>query len=208
MVFGEYWDACDYSDGVLNYNQDAHSSAPLRWCDATGGVAAAFDFTTKGVLQEAVGRKEYWRLTDSQGRPPGVMGVWPSRAVTFLDNHDTGSTLQHWPFPTSHLPEGYAYLLTHPGTPTVFFDHMWEEELGACIKELLQVRIRNKLNCRSKVVVKKSTNDAYAAIIDGRVAVKIGFGDWSPNQAGATYKGKGFKLASSGFQYAVWEAEV
>jgi alpha-amylase len=24
MAFGEYWDACDYTDGVLNYNQDAH----------------------------------------------------------------------------------------------------------------------------------------------------------------------------------------
>lgn len=35
---------------------------------------------------------QYWRLCDSQGKPPGVMGWWPSRAVTFLDNHDTGST--------------------------------------------------------------------------------------------------------------------
>lgn len=35
---------------------------------------------------------QYWRLRDAQGKPPGVMGWWPSRAVTFLDNHDTGST--------------------------------------------------------------------------------------------------------------------
>ena len=41
--------------------------------------------------QEAV-KGEYWRLRDAQGKPPGVMGWWPSRAVTFLDNHDTGST--------------------------------------------------------------------------------------------------------------------
>ena len=26
----------------------------------------------------------------TQGRPPGVLGLWPSRAVTFLENHDTG----------------------------------------------------------------------------------------------------------------------
>lgn len=45
----------------------------------------------QGILQEAVGRKEYWRLIDSQGRPPGVLGLWPSRAVTFLENHDTGA---------------------------------------------------------------------------------------------------------------------
>ena len=34
-------------------------------------------------------RCEYWRLKGADGRPPGVMGWWPSRAVTFLENHDT-----------------------------------------------------------------------------------------------------------------------
>lgn len=38
--------------------------------------------------------------------------MWPSRAITFLENHDTGSTLNHWPFPGKHLGEGYAYIIT------------------------------------------------------------------------------------------------
>lgn len=42
-------------------------------------------------MQEAV-KGQFWRLRDSQGKPPGVIGWWPSRAVTFIDNHDTGST--------------------------------------------------------------------------------------------------------------------
>ncbi|KIY91500.1 hypothetical protein MNEG_16464, partial [Monoraphidium neglectum] len=75
MAFGEYWDACDYSDGVLNYNQDGHRQRTINWCDQTGGTAAAFDFTTKGILQEALGRNELWRLVDSQGRPPGMVGM-------------------------------------------------------------------------------------------------------------------------------------
>ncbi|KAL2904364.1 Alpha-amylase 3 chloroplastic [Bienertia sinuspersici] len=37
-------------------------------------------------------RCEYWRLSDPKGKPPGVVGWWPSRAVTFIENHDTGST--------------------------------------------------------------------------------------------------------------------
>jgi hypothetical protein len=45
----------------------------------------------------------------------------------FIDNHDTGSTLNHWPFPSHHLEEGYAYILTHPGTPCVFYDHLYQE---------------------------------------------------------------------------------
>ena len=46
-----------------------------------------------GILQEAMGRGEYWRLIDSQGRPPGLLGMWPSRAVSFIENHDTGARL-------------------------------------------------------------------------------------------------------------------
>lgn len=99
----------------------AHRQRTINWCDSTGGTAAAFDFTTKGILQEAVARREYWRLSDSQGRPPGVIGMWPSRGITFIDNHDTGSTLNHWPFPSRHLTEGYTYILTHPGASCLMY---------------------------------------------------------------------------------------
>lgn len=43
-------------------------------------------------LMQAIERCEYWRLSDEKGKPPGVVGWWPSRAVTFIENHDTGST--------------------------------------------------------------------------------------------------------------------
>jgi len=209
MAFGEYWDACDYTDGVLNYNQDSHRQRTVNWCDGTGGTAAAFDFTTKGILQEAVSRKEYWRLVDGQGRPPGVMGMWPSRAITFIDNHDTGSTLNHWPFPSSHVAEGYAYLITHCGTPCIFYDHFYEEKGGLrkAILDLMALRKRNGINCRSKVVVKKSTADVYAAVIDDKIAMKIGPGDWSPNQSGVRVNGKELKLSCSGYNWAVWEGQ-
>jgi hypothetical protein len=35
--------------------------------------------------------------------PPHPSHLRPSRAITFIDNHDTGSTLNHWPFPSHHL---------------------------------------------------------------------------------------------------------
>ena len=44
---------------------------------------------TKPGWRAWVQRGEYWRLKDAVGKPPGVMGWWPSRAVTFLENHDT-----------------------------------------------------------------------------------------------------------------------
>ncbi|THF99614.1 hypothetical protein TEA_004059 [Camellia sinensis var. sinensis] len=48
-------------------------------------------FLLQGILHSAL-HNQYWRLIDPQGKPTGVMGWWPSRAVTFLENHDTGST--------------------------------------------------------------------------------------------------------------------
>lgn len=174
LAFGEYWDTCSYSDGVLSYSQDSHRQRTIDWCDATGGTCAAFDFTLKGILQEAVSRQEYWRLVDSQGKPPGVLGLWSSRAITFLENHDTGSTLQHWPFPWENVSEGYAYLLTHPGTPCIFFDHFfYDENIKNDILKLIDIRKRFGLDYKADVVVQKAYNDVYAALINKKLAMKV-----------------------------------
>ncbi|KAJ8538228.1 hypothetical protein K7X08_014768 [Anisodus acutangulus] len=87
---GEYRDTCNYKGSYLDYNQDSHRQRIINWIDGTGKLSTAFDFTTKAILQEAV-KGEFWRLCVSKGKPPGVMGWWPSRAVTFIVNHDTGS---------------------------------------------------------------------------------------------------------------------
>ena len=201
MAFGEYWDTCSYQDGVLSYNQDGHRQRTVDWCDATGGTCAAFDFTLKGILQEAVSKQEYWRLVDNQGRPSGVLGLWPSRAVTFLENHDTGSTLQHWPFPWEHVSAGYAYLLTHPGTPCVFFDHFYyDETIKQDVLKLIEIRKRYGISSKSEVVVQRAYNDVYAAIVNKKVAVKVGPGDYSPNLGGS----KEWKMLHSGKNFAVW----
>lgn len=78
----------------------------------------AFDFTTKGVLHAAMGGK-LWRMRDQNGKPPGLIGWWSEKAVTFVDNHDSGSTQNYWPFPSDKVMQGYAFILTHHGIPSV-----------------------------------------------------------------------------------------
>ena len=77
-----------------------------HWCTSTGGLSSAFDFTTKGILQEAIYTSDYSRLADAQGRPAGLIGIKPAHASTFIENHDTGSTQRHWPFPYEHILQG------------------------------------------------------------------------------------------------------
>ncbi|XP_050943744.1 probable alpha-amylase 2 isoform X2 [Cucumis melo] len=199
---GEYWDSCNYNGHDLDYNQalnaDGHRQRIINWIDGTGQLSAAFDFTTKGVLQEAV-KGQLWRLCDCRGKPPGVMGWWPSRAVTFLDNHDTGSTQAHWPFPANHIMEGYAYILTHPGIPTVFYDHFydWGDSVHDEIVKLIDIRKHQDINSRSSVKILEARSDLYSAIIGENLCMKIGDGSWCP--------GTEWTLATYGCRYAVWQ---
>lgn len=48
--------------------------------------------------------------------------------------------------------QGYAYLLTHPGTPSVFYDHIFSHYKSE-IAALISLRKRNKVNCRSVVSI-------------------------------------------------------
>ncbi|XP_009106267.1 probable alpha-amylase 2 [Brassica rapa] len=195
---GECWDSCNYNGHGLDYNQDSHRQRIINWIDATGQRSAAFDFTTKGILQEAV-MGQYWRLRDAQGKPPGVMGWWPSRAVTFLDNHDTGSTQAHWPFPSHHIMEGYAYILTHPGIPCVFYDHFydWGSSIHDQIVKLIDVRRRQDIHSRSTIRILEAKSNLYAAIVGEKLCMKLGDASWCPS-------GREWTLATSGHRYAVW----
>lgn len=119
FAVGEVWNSLSYrQDGKPNYNQDSHRNELAGWVRTAGGIVTAFDFTTKGILQQAV-LDELWRLKDSNGNPPGMIGILPQNAVTFIDNHDTGSTQNIWPFPSNKIMQGYTYILTHPGIPSI-----------------------------------------------------------------------------------------
>ncbi|XP_049403076.1 alpha-amylase 3, chloroplastic [Solanum stenotomum] len=199
FAVGEFWDSLVYTYGEMDHNQDLHRQRIIDWINATNGTAGAFDVTTKGILHSAIERCEYWRLSDQKGKPPGVVGWWPSRAVTFIENHDTGSTQGHWRFPGGKEMQGYAYILTHPGTPSVFFDHIFSGYQSE-IRNLISLRKRNKINCRSMVVITKAERDVYAAVIDDKVAVKIGPGHYEPPSGHQRWK-----MAAEGNNYKVWE---
>ncbi len=197
---GEIWTDLDYN------NVNAHRQLLMNYINGTDGTCAAFDFTTKGLLNKALTDSEYWRLKDSEGKPAGAIGWWPQKSVTFVDNHDTGPSgdcavgQNHWPVPCGSVMQGYAYILTHPGIPTVYYLHVYDWALRASIKALIDVRKAAGITSTSAVSIQAAQTGLYAAIINGTagpVAMKIGPNSWSPS-------GSGWTLATSGTNYAVW----
>ncbi len=190
----EIWDDLDIN------NPDSHRQALCDWMDAAGKKIKVFDFTTKGLLQRAISYGEYWRLKDRNGQPSGLIGWWPGNSVTFIENHDTqerqGSGNKAWPFPYSKIAEGYAYILTHPGIPCVFWPHYFESNARAAIDAMIKIRIKNGINSRSSVSILAASDNIYAALIDGKVAVKLGSKLWDP--------GNGWVKKIEGQNYTIW----
>ncbi|CAA2979246.1 alpha-amylase [Olea europaea subsp. europaea] len=203
FAVGELWNSLSPGqDGKPDYNQDRHRNELVQWVQNAGGSVTAFDFTTKGILQAAV-QGELWRLKDSKEKPPGMIGILPQNAVTFIDNHDTGSTQKIWPFPAEKVSLGYAYILTHPGIPSVFYDHFFDWGKKEEISKLSLIRSRNGISPTSKVRIMASDSDLYVAMIDDKIIVKIG-----PKMDLGNLIPPNYKVATSGTDYAVWEKNV
>ncbi|KAG6537570.1 hypothetical protein ZIOFF_002664 [Zingiber officinale] len=223
IAVAEFWSSLAYdNDGKPDYDQDGSRQELVNWVQQVGGSAAAFDFTTKGVLQAAV-QGELWRMKDQQGKAPGMMGWWPEKAVTFIDNHDTGSTQKLWPFPSDKIMQGYAYILTHPGIPSIvyisdpcislstnihkinslhilqFYDHLFDWGLKEQISELAAIRMQNEIHPGSTLAILASDADCYVAMIDGKLITKIG-----PRFDVGNLVPSNFQVVTSGKDYSVW----
>ncbi len=205
----EYNDATQPAFSVGEY-YDGDRQKVTGWLDATAGKCTAYDFPTRYRLYEGCTGDDFGGLRTSNGGrcvPCGLLGVWPSRAVTFVDNHDTeyrrdeehrchNDGTRHFPGRTVEM--AYAYTLTHPGTPCVFWSHFfdWAPATREALLKLILVRKFAGIHSRSGVDIREATKGLYAAFIDGRVAVKLGSRGWAP--------GGGWHLAVDGEKFAVW----
>jgi hypothetical protein len=202
--FGDYITASSPYSSVGEY-WDGNSNTLKNWINGTGGKSAAFDFAMYySALQPAFNSGNFSVLSGN----PGLAGQfgYADKAVTFVDNHDTfvlpGSFVT-----TTNIMKAYAYILTHPGIPCVFFPHYYggtyrKDNVNVtytsneiAINRLMAIRKAYNINAYSSVAVSNSSS-FYSAIIDNKVAVKIGPGVWNP--------GLDWILNTSGTDYAVW----
>lgn len=194
---------------------DTNRQLLVNWVDGTADgdkseAATVFDFTTRYNLVAAVESERYDLLND-HGRPSGSIGWWPAKSVTFVENHDTSPRDPKFLQNASReyrvqRQMGYAYILTHPGTPSVFWPHFfdWGSDYRGRLQSLINIRKSAGITAVSPVQILAAYNELYAAMITGRdkyVVLKLGKNwGWQP--------GPGWNLEASGERWAVWTQPV
>jgi len=191
---GEYFDG--NRDLVANWVNNSGTN---------GNASRAFDFPLKFKLIDALETNNFSLLEDN-GRPAGLMGIMPSKAVTFVENHDTTPRQQYFIYdaPTQYRNvrrAAYAYILTHPGLPCVFWPHFydWGPDNKKELANLIRIRKTAGIYSTSAIRIKAARSGFYAAEIDGMnqtvLLVLAGYG-FNP--------GQGWTKAAQGAMYTVW----
>lgn len=154
------------------------------------------DTLTRDILLK-VRTDGYGALAGASGRPAGLIGQDPGKAITFLENERTERNASGFdPFPGPLLSIGYAYIMTHPGTPAVYYPHLQDQKLCGALKTLAALRMESGITPSSSVRIMKADRNCYAATIDGILAVRIGNSSWQAPD--------GFEKRASGPEWVIW----
>jgi alpha-amylase len=221
---GEYdWDKQGQQRGWVWAT--ATDSAPTG-ADHLRTSSDVFDFQTQFSLKNIVS-SNYTALYGF-GNGIGLVGdttdslPWKQRAVTFVENHDTGFRTNDDGTPQSdhtadnfannwQVEQAYAVILTHPGIPCVYWKHFfeWGPDLQAKIKALINARKVAGVNSGSQVDMQNNAraNGVYAAHVHGThgdLYVRVGGDDtkWQPSDSGF----QDYREYAAGSGWRVWVA--
>ncbi|WP_434456287.1 DUF1921 domain-containing protein [Stutzerimonas urumqiensis] len=135
---GELWKSPSEYQSWQWQNTATWQEVIKDWSDRSD--CTVFDFALKERMQN--GSIADWRYGLNGNPDPR----WREVAVTFVDNHDTGYSpgqnggQHHWPLQDGLIRQAYAYILTTPGTPVVYWAHMYDWGYGDFIRQLIQIR--------------------------------------------------------------------
>jgi alpha-amylase len=222
-----------FSVGEYDWDKQAQQRGWI-WATATNSAppgadhlktsSNVFDFSSQSSLK-SINSGNYTALYGF-GNGIGLVGdttdglPWKNRAVTFLENHDTGyrtnddgTPQQGHQFDTFannwQVEQAYAHILTHPGVPSVYWKHFfdWGSDLQNKIKALINARKIAGVHAGSTVDLQDNAKNAgvYAARITGRrgeLYVRVGGSDqqWQPSASGYS----DYREYAQGAGWKVW----
>ena len=189
-----YFSVMEYWDGNPDVLQSHLNDAGWNTC--------TFDFATKyTAFNQGIASGDYGKLKGA-----GLLGAGKARyAVTFLDSHDSfqrddnefcgQNNSMKYP---GKIQQCYAYLLSMPGIPCVFYPH-WVKFKDQ-IKQMINARYKTGVHSES-AVSDEAGNGYYKATItgtNGEIRLLIG-----PN-SGYNTTPSGYTLAVKGENYGVY----
>jgi alpha-amylase len=219
---GEYdWDKQAQQRGWV---WNTATQADVSSADHLKTSSNVFDFQTQFSLKQINSGR--YTLLYGFGNGIGLVGdntdgrPWKQRAVTFLENHDTGyrtnedgtpqpdhqfdSFANNW-----QVEQAYAQILTHPGVPCVYWKHYfdWGSDLQNKIRALINARKAAGINAGSSIDLQNNARQAsvYAARVTGtkgELYVRIGGSDqqWQPSTSGYS----DYREYAQGAGWKVW----
>lgn len=241
FAVGEYWPGTDDGGGYFSASNPSGWENKIKsWISRTqtgGYKTKAFDFVLKGIFNDIFGCSYTGGSNSASNNfsylasTATLVNSMPEYAVTFVDNHDTGSTQGHWKLPDTAVPASYAYILTHPGYPCVAWQHYFSyAESGnssnagsgqyisgnragtdgdgnsITLRELIDILIELRKNlaveCDSSIEFISSSSTCYAAKVTGQNgAFIVTLGTSLYNCSDSDYS-----LVASGTNYKVWQS--
>lgn len=183
------------------------------YIDGASKKTMAFDFPLRDVLKMACDNGNWSGIATSQTALAGLVGWSRGAAVTFVDNHDTGCTYgyngsgmsdcgQHLsPFTSGGVTQhgnnqairyAYAFIMSIPGTPQVYWYH-WSDcgtgtgSLQDLIKKLITYRKSGLVKGDSVVNIMVRDSSGVAGYTGGdlntaKYAFAIQNTTWTPSQ--------------------------
>ncbi len=201
---GEYWqgDPNRKDDPLIaRYGRDERARI-VGW--ARDARSCAFDTILKKQIQTATPRNLRDCLAASWRREDRRI------AVTYVDNHDTGASpfcrangwgQRHWPCPDHFKSSAYAFILTMPGTPCVYWPDVFDWGFDKEIAPLIAARRASGVTADSEWIDLCDLHDGFAGLVhdaEGMPALAVSIG--------SSYQGPpGFKVvhAKKG-EWTVW----
>jgi len=205
ISIGEYWQDSPYitKDPMVNRYGGDEASRILGWAKESDGCA--FDIILKREIQTANPSRLRFGLNTRKS------AAERSSVVTFVDNHDMGASpfstangwgQQCWPCAPFYKSKAYAFIMTMPGTPCVYWPDFFDWGLGEEISELAALRKKCGICSSSGWIDLCNHHTGFAGIVlngGGEEVLALSIGSNYPGPGpgwGIGYEKKG--------EYTVW----
>lgn len=201
---GELWKAPNEFPSSDPLHSKSWQDVLKNWSDRSG--CAVFDFALKERMQN--GSISDWR-NGLNGNPDPR---WREIAVTFADNHDTGYSpgssngQHHWALPDNLLKQAYTYILTSPGTPTVYWPHMYDWGLHDYLRLLIQLRREAGVRADSEIQFFNGYSGLIVLVKGTKEQLLVALNSNLSNPAQVVNTASTFAVSSDGGNERVWRS--